>query len=76
MRRILICTGVLGGGTALVFAAAALTAMLIPPTRVVPQNPNVIFDARMPAAGGQVLTVSGTDAGPVVVALPAPQETP
>ena len=75
MRRILICTGVLGGGTALVFAAAALTAMLIPPTRVVPQNPNVMFDARMRAdVSGQVLTVSGT--GPDIVALPAPQETP
>jgi hypothetical protein len=30
MRRILICTGVLGGGTALVFALAALTATLFP----------------------------------------------
>ena len=31
MRRILICSGVLGGGTALVFGAAALTAVVIPP---------------------------------------------
>jgi hypothetical protein len=30
MRRILICSGVLGGGTALVFALAALTATLFP----------------------------------------------
>jgi hypothetical protein len=30
MRRILICSGVLGVGTALVFAAAALTATLFP----------------------------------------------
>jgi hypothetical protein len=30
MRRILICSGVLGVGTALVFAAAALTANLFP----------------------------------------------
>ena len=30
MRRILVCTGVLGGGTALVFALAAATAMLFP----------------------------------------------
>jgi hypothetical protein len=30
MRRILICTGVLGGGTALVFALAALTAVAFP----------------------------------------------
>ena len=35
MRRILICSGVLGGGTALVFGAAALTAVLIPPGRIV-----------------------------------------
>ena len=30
MRRILICTGILGGGTALVFALAALTAVAFP----------------------------------------------
>jgi hypothetical protein len=30
MRRILICSGVLGVGTALVFAAAGLTATLFP----------------------------------------------
>jgi hypothetical protein len=30
MKRILICTGVLGGGTALVFALAALTAIAFP----------------------------------------------
>jgi hypothetical protein len=30
MRRILVCTGVLGGGTALVFALAAMTAIAFP----------------------------------------------
>lgn len=30
MRRVLICSGILGGGTALVFALAALTATLFP----------------------------------------------
>ena len=30
MKRILVCTGVLGGGTALVFALAALTAIAFP----------------------------------------------
>jgi hypothetical protein len=30
MRRILICSGILGGGTAIVFALAALTASLFP----------------------------------------------
>ena len=30
MKRIVVCTGVLGGGTALVFALAALTAIAFP----------------------------------------------
>jgi len=30
MKRILVCTGVLGGGTALIFALAALTAIAFP----------------------------------------------
>jgi hypothetical protein len=30
MRRVLVCSGVLGGGTAIVFALAALTASLFP----------------------------------------------
>ena len=30
MKRILVCTGILGGGTALVFALAALTALAFP----------------------------------------------
>jgi len=30
MKRILVCTGVLGGGTALVFALAAMTAIAFP----------------------------------------------
>ena len=55
MRRILICTGVLGGGTALVFAAAAVTSVLIPPGRIVPQGQNIMFDRVMPASiGGPV----------------------
>jgi hypothetical protein len=39
MRRILICTGVLGGGTALVFALAGLTATLFPQGTLVQANP-------------------------------------
>jgi hypothetical protein len=39
MRRILICTGVLGGGTALTFAAAALAGTLLPGGTVVSSNP-------------------------------------
>ena len=38
MRRIVICSGVLGGGTALVFALAAATATLFPHGTVVPTN--------------------------------------
>jgi hypothetical protein len=41
MRRILICTGVLGGGTAMTFAAAAVAATLLPGGTVVPANPMV-----------------------------------
>jgi hypothetical protein len=35
MRRVVICGGVLGGGTALVFALAAVTATLFPSGTVV-----------------------------------------
>jgi hypothetical protein len=38
MKRILICTSVLGGGTALVFAAAALAATIAPAGQLVPGN--------------------------------------
>ena len=38
MRRIVICSGVLGGGTALVFALAAVTATLFPHGTVVPTS--------------------------------------
>ncbi len=38
MRRTLICTGVLGGGTALTFAAAALAATLLPGGTVIPSS--------------------------------------
>ncbi len=39
MRRILICTGILGGGTALTFAVAALAAAILPGGTVVQSNP-------------------------------------
>jgi hypothetical protein len=38
MRRVVICSGVLGGGTALVFALAALTASLFPHGSTVPSS--------------------------------------
>lgn len=40
MRRLLVCTGVLGGGTALVFALAAATSMLFPQGTLVPAGWN------------------------------------
>jgi hypothetical protein len=79
MQRILICTGVLGGGSALVFAAAAITSVLIPPGRIVPQSPSMIFDSQMPARlGGPVRVIAVDQAvGPdVFVELPAPEKVP
>ena len=38
MRRVVICTGVLGGGAALVFALAAATATLFPHGTIVPTS--------------------------------------
>jgi hypothetical protein len=79
MRRILICTGVLGGGTALVFGAAAVAAALIPPSSIVPQNPNVMFGRAMPGVmpvgPGNVVTIVD-DAPAGVVVLPAPDQAP
>jgi hypothetical protein len=62
MRRILICTGILGGGTALTFAAAALAATLLPGGTIVPGNNGVMF-----ATGGGVMVKGG-----VAVPVPAP----
>ena len=80
MQRILICSSVLGGGTALVFVAAAVTATLMPPTRIVPQSPRSLVDRVMPAnVGGQLLVVEGTSSaqGPdVLVTSPAPKAAP
>jgi hypothetical protein len=66
MRRILICTGVLGGGTALTFAAAALAATLLPGGQIVPTSPwgGPVFDK-----GGGIVAPMPVPA-PVVVAVP------
>jgi hypothetical protein len=62
MRRILICTGVLGGGTALTFAAAALAATLFPNGTLVAgqANPFVV-------KGGVAMPAPAMPAGPIVV---------
>jgi hypothetical protein len=84
MRRILVCTGVLGGGTVLVFALAATTAMLFPQGTLVPAgwNGGVMFGKGMPvpqvmpAIGGQVTIVDDSMTIPTVespaIALPDP----
>jgi hypothetical protein len=71
MRRIAICSGVLGGGTALVFALAALTATLFPHGTIVPTNP-------FGWGGGVVWAEDGVRVGPAVdlvapaIPMPAP----
>jgi hypothetical protein len=54
MRRILICTGILGSGTALVFALAALTAVAFPQGTLVATGWNGGGWAREDWGGGAV----------------------
>jgi hypothetical protein len=60
MRRILICTGILGGGTAITFAAAALVATMFPTGNLVYGQQNVVFDR-------------GFNGGGIVMPAPVPQ---
>jgi hypothetical protein len=82
MRRILICTSVLGGGTAFVFCAAALTAALVPPGPPVSRVPDVGFQRVMPAQiAPPAPAILRVDAGAqlggdVLVALPTPEGAP
>ena len=62
MRRILICSGVLGGGTALVFTLAALTATLFPSATVLGTGWNGPWLDQRAGWGGM----------PVPVPVPAP----
>ena len=61
MRSILVCTGVLGGGTALVFALAAATATLFPQGTLVGGGWN-----------GGVMMDRAWGGGGVAVPVPAP----
>lgn len=78
MRRILVCTGVLGGGTALVFALAAATALLFPQGTLVSTgwNPGVMFGKPMPAGGGAILddvmVMPAVESPAITVPDPAP----
>ena len=79
MRRILICTGVLGGGTALTFAASALAATLLPGGTVIPSSMVTMGWAKggvtMPAPAPMVavppsIDISGGGSVGVDVAVP------
>ena len=88
MKRILICTSVLGGGTALVFAAAALAATLAPAGQLVPSNwqqgqvfpmggmvRGVGFGPLLVGNGG-VINVAGTTTVNIASDLPAVAPAP
>ena len=64
MRRVVICSGVLGGGTALVFAVAALTASLFPHGTTVPSS--------MWGGGGGVMRVDDVGMPMVMPAIDEP----
>jgi hypothetical protein len=82
MKRILICTGVLGGGTALVFAAAALAATLAPAGAPIPSGGQQIqvmrgwapagvgFGPLLVGNGGPI-NVAGSTTVNIAVDLPA-----
>jgi hypothetical protein len=77
MRRILVCSGVLGGGTALVFALAAATALLFPQGTLVPANSSMMF--AKPGMGlmiDDVVAVPGTEPAVNVVPFAAPDAVP
>ena len=74
MRRILVCTGVLGGGTALAFALAAATSMLFPQGTLVPAgwNGNARFEKGMPVMVEDVMPVVTVEAPAIAVPVPEP----
>jgi hypothetical protein len=80
MRRILVCTGVLGGGTALVFALAAATSMLFPQGTLVSTagwglNERFMKEnafPRGPAILDDVMVMPAVEAPAVAVPDPAP----
>jgi len=67
MKRILICAGVLGGGTALTFAAAALTASMLPNGPLVPASP---WQQEMFAGKGGVMVAPMPEPAPLVIDVP------
>jgi hypothetical protein len=64
MKRVLICTGVLGGGTALVFAAASLASALFPEGgSIAATNQFMMMKGGMIAPGGGVFLGGGANFG-------------
>jgi hypothetical protein len=57
MQRTLICTGILGGGTALTFVAAALAAVLLPAGALVPASSGFQGGVIMKGGSGIVVPV-------------------
>lgn len=66
MRRVLICTGVLGGGTAITFAAAALVATMFPTGNLVYGQQNMVFERGFERGGAMVMPVPAVDPNVIV----------
>ena len=86
MQRLVICSGILGGGSAIVFALAAATAILVPATHYLPVNQNAVMframDVTAPGFVGQVNIGGAPGMGGTVTmdsawpSEPAPVEAP
>ena len=66
MRQLLIVSGVLGGGTALVFVAAALVATMFPTGALVPTSPwqgDMRIAPAMPAVRGPLIIDDNSGGG-------------
>ena len=72
MHRVLIASGVLGLGTALVFGAAALTAVLFPNGATVAANMNGIMSNNVMIGVGKPMIQPAFAVPAPPIALPAP----
>ena len=79
MRKILVCTGVLGGGTAIVFALAAATSVLFPQGPLIGggwlgmmTSRNFVAQPQGGFGGGMVVGADGS----TTISLPAPPPDP
>jgi len=79
MRQIVIVSGVLGGGSALVFAVAGVVAALFPNGTLVAANPwGSQFNRVMPAVGAPVMVndVGSGSSGPMPVTVGSDIDVP